>query len=96
VGVPAPDGDERLGAVIELEPGASRRQVLAALRAEFKRMGGGRPDVILFAGVPLSGRSRKPDRQAAARLIASAPERTTVPADGMSAAGSLAARRISW
>jgi acyl-CoA synthetase (AMP-forming)/AMP-acid ligase II len=96
VGVPAPDGDERLGAVIELEPGASRHQVVAALRAEFKRMGADRPDVILFAGVPLSGRSRKPDRQAAARLIATAPERTTVPADGISAAGSLSARRISW
>ena len=73
VGVPAPDGDERLGAVIELDPGADRDQVLAALRARSDRMGAGRPDVILFAAVPLAGRSRKPDRQAAARLFASAP-----------------------
>jgi olefin beta-lactone synthetase len=77
VGLPAPDGDERLGAVVELDPGADRDRALAALRAQFGRMGAARPDVILFADVPLSGRSRKPDRQAAARLIASAPERTT-------------------
>ena len=73
VGVPAPDGDERLGAVIELDPGADRDQVLAALRARSERMGAGRPDMILFAAVPLAGRSRKPDRQAAARLFTSAP-----------------------
>ena len=30
--------------------------------------------MILLAEVPLSGRSRKPDRQAAARLIAAAPD----------------------
>jgi acyl-CoA synthetase (AMP-forming)/AMP-acid ligase II len=70
VGVPAPDGDERLGAVVELDPGADRDEVLAALRAQSGRMGVGRPDVILFASIPLSGRSRKPDRLAAARLIA--------------------------
>ena len=74
VGVPAADGDERLGAVIELDPGTGREQVLAALRAWFDRMGAGRPDVVLLAEVPLSGRSRKPDRRAAARLIASAPD----------------------
>jgi acyl-CoA synthetase (AMP-forming)/AMP-acid ligase II len=73
VGVPAADGDERLGAVVELDPGAEPDRVLAALRAQFDRMGGYRPDVIVFAQVPLSGRSRKPDRHAAARLIASAP-----------------------
>jgi acyl-CoA synthetase (AMP-forming)/AMP-acid ligase II len=78
VGVPASDGDERLGAVVELDPGADRDHVLAALRAQFGRMGVGRPDVILFAAVPLSGRSRKPDRQAAARLLASAPERMRI------------------
>jgi olefin beta-lactone synthetase len=77
-GVPAADGDERLGAVIELDPGAGRDQVLAALRARSDRLGAGRPDVILFAEVPLSGRSRKPDRQAAARLVASAPAEAMV------------------
>ena len=96
VGVPAPDGDERLGAVVELGPGADRDQVNAALRARFDRMGAARPDVILFAEVPLSGRSRKPDRQAAARLIASAQGKTTVPARGMLPRSPVASRGTSW
>lgn len=96
VGVPAPDGDERLGAVVELDPGADRDQVNTALRAQLARMGAARPDVILFAAVPLSGRSRKPDRHAAARLIASAPGKVIVPADGISRRGSFTSRRISW
>jgi acyl-CoA synthetase (AMP-forming)/AMP-acid ligase II len=96
VGVPAPDGDERLGAVIELSPGASRDQVSAELRAQFDRMGAARPDVMLFAEVPLSGRSRKPDRQAAARLIASAAGTMTVPAHGTVPGGSVTSRRTSW
>jgi acyl-CoA synthetase (AMP-forming)/AMP-acid ligase II len=96
VGVPAADGDERLGAVVELDHGADRDHVLAALRARFDRMGAGRPDVLLFAGVPLSGRSRKPDRQAAARLIVSAPERARIPATGTSWRDSFTSRRASW
>ena len=96
VGVPAADGDERLGAVVELGPGADRDQVLAALRERFDRMGAGRPDLIVFAGVPLSGRSRKPDRQAAARLIASAPRRARIPASGKSRRGPFTSRRASW
>jgi acyl-CoA synthetase (AMP-forming)/AMP-acid ligase II len=96
VGVPAADGDERLGAVVELDPGADRHQVLAALRARSDRMGAGRPDLILFAGVPLSGRSRKPDRQAAARLIAAAPERARISVSGTSWRGPFASRRASW
>ena len=96
VGVPAPDGDERLGAVVELDPGADPDQVNTALRAQFDRMGADRPDMILFAEVPLSGRSRKPDRHAAARLIASAPGKMIVPADGMSPRGSFTSRRTSW
>ena len=90
------DGDERLGAVVELDPGADRDQVNTALRAQLDRMGAARPDVILFAAVPLSGRSRKPDRHAAARLIASAPGKVIVPADGISPRGSFTSRRISW
>jgi acyl-CoA synthetase (AMP-forming)/AMP-acid ligase II len=96
VGVPAPDGDERLGAVVELDPGADPDRVLAALRAQFGRMGVGRPDVILLAEVPLSGRSRKPDRQAAARLVASAPEGAIVPAGRTSSNGPFTSRRVSW
>jgi olefin beta-lactone synthetase len=96
VGVPAPDGDERLGAVVELDPGADRDCVLKALREQFGRMGTARPDAILFAAVPLSGRSGKPDRHAAARLIASAPEGALVPADGTSPNGPFIARRTSW
>lgn len=95
VGAPAPDADERLGAVVELDPGADRDQVLAALRAQFGRMGAYRPDVILFAQVPLSGRSRKPDRPAAARLIAAAPQRALVPA-GRPTRGALSPGRQSW
>jgi acyl-CoA synthetase (AMP-forming)/AMP-acid ligase II len=96
VGGPAPDGDERLGAVVELDPGADRDQVLAALRAQSGRMGAGCPDVILFAQVPLSGRSRKPDRRAAARLIASAPEGAAAPGGRPAGSGPFTARRISW
>jgi olefin beta-lactone synthetase len=77
VGIPATDADERVAAVIELEPGADRDRVKSALHQRFARMGSARPDVLLFAPVPLSGRSRKPDRQAAARLAASAPARST-------------------
>jgi hypothetical protein len=33
-------------------------------------MGSARPDALVFADVPLSGRSRKPDRAATARLAA--------------------------
>ena len=68
VGVPAPDQDERVAAVVELEPGADRDQVRAWLRARFESMGSARPDLLLFAPVPLSGRSRKPDRAAASEL----------------------------
>jgi olefin beta-lactone synthetase len=70
VGVPAGDGDERLVAVVEPEPGADRRAVRAALAPALARMGSARPDAVVFAPVPLAGRSRKPDRAAAAALAA--------------------------
>jgi acyl-CoA synthetase (AMP-forming)/AMP-acid ligase II len=70
VGVPAGDGDERLVAVVELEPGADAGHVNATLRPVLQRMGSARPDAVVFAPVPLAGRSRKPDRAAAARLAA--------------------------
>lgn len=72
VGVPAADGDERVAAVVELAPGADQNRARSALLERFDRMGSARPDVLLFAPVPLSGRSRKPDRQAAAQLAAAA------------------------
>jgi acyl-CoA synthetase (AMP-forming)/AMP-acid ligase II len=72
VGVPADDGDERLVAVVETQPGADRNRVRAALTAPLERMGAARPDRVLFATVPVSGRSRKPDRRAAAELAATA------------------------
>jgi acyl-CoA synthetase (AMP-forming)/AMP-acid ligase II len=72
VGVPAGDGDERLVAVIEPAAGASEHEVRTALREPLARMGAARPDRLLFARIPLAGRSRKPDRQATARLAASA------------------------
>ncbi|MFI1987806.1 class I adenylate-forming enzyme family protein [Actinoplanes sp. NPDC020271] len=68
VGIPAGDGDEAVVAIIETAPGANRADVEAALREPLHRMGGARPDHVLFAPVPLAGRSRKPDRAAAASL----------------------------
>ena len=70
VGVPAADGDERVVAVVHPAPGADERSVRAALRVPLARMGSARPDDVVFARVPLAGRSRKPDRAAAAGLAA--------------------------
>ncbi|WP_436521540.1 class I adenylate-forming enzyme family protein [Actinoplanes sp. HUAS TT8] len=72
VGVPAGDGDEDVVAIVETTPGTDRAQVEAALREPLRRMGAARPDRVLFAPVPLAGRSRKPDRIAAAALATSA------------------------
>ncbi|MER7582361.1 class I adenylate-forming enzyme family protein [Kitasatospora sp. NPDC097691] len=65
VGVPAEDGDERLVALVQPTPGADPRRLRTALRGPLDRMGSARPDAVLFGTVPLSGRSRKPDRTAA-------------------------------
>ncbi|MEU8657066.1 class I adenylate-forming enzyme family protein [Actinoplanes philippinensis] len=73
VGVPAGDGDEHVVAIVETTPGASRVAVEAALRGPLDRMGSARPDRVLFAPVPLAGRSRKPDRHAAASLASGIP-----------------------
>ncbi|GIE75683.1 fatty-acyl-CoA synthase [Actinoplanes philippinensis] len=73
VGVPAGDGDEHVVAIVETTPGASRVAVEAALRGPLDRMGSARPDRVLFATVPLAGRSRKPDRHAAASLASGIP-----------------------
>ncbi|GAA4600401.1 acyl-CoA synthetase (AMP-forming)/AMP-acid ligase II [Actinoplanes octamycinicus] len=70
VGVPAGDGDEDVVAIVETTPGADPAAVRAALREPLRRMGAARPDRVLFAPVPLAGRSRKPDRAAAAHLAA--------------------------
>ncbi|MDP9796491.1 acyl-CoA synthetase (AMP-forming)/AMP-acid ligase II [Catenuloplanes nepalensis] len=70
VGVPADDEDETVAAVVELEPGASETAVRGALRGPLARMGEARPDHLVFAPVPVSGRSRKPDRAAASALAA--------------------------
>jgi acyl-CoA synthetase (AMP-forming)/AMP-acid ligase II len=72
VGVPAGDGDERVVAVVQPGAGSSPEAVRAALRGPLARMGAARPDAVLLADVPLAGRSRKPDRAAAARLAAGA------------------------
>lgn len=68
VGVPAADGDERVVAVVQTVPGADVARVRAALDVPLGRMGSARPDAVVFARVPLAGRSRKPDRAAAARI----------------------------
>ncbi|GAA1597517.1 AMP-binding protein [Actinoplanes couchii] len=70
VGVPAGDGDEQVVAVVETTPGADRAAVEAALHEPLQRMGAARPDRLIFAPVPLSGRSRKPDRAAASAVAA--------------------------
>ncbi|MFJ8584878.1 class I adenylate-forming enzyme family protein [Streptomyces sp. NPDC093595] len=70
VGVPAGDSDERLVAVVQPGPGADRDALRAALEGPLERMGTARPDAVLLADIPLSGRSLKPDRAATARLAA--------------------------
>ncbi|MEU9981882.1 class I adenylate-forming enzyme family protein [Streptomyces sp. NPDC050856] len=70
VGVPAGDGDERLVAVVQPARGADHGRVRAALAGPLERMGTARPDALLLADIPLSGRSLKPDRAATARLAA--------------------------
>ncbi|KOT30527.1 acyl-CoA synthetase [Streptomyces caelestis] len=70
VGVPAGDGDERLVAVVQPGGGADRAALRAALHGPLERMGTARPDAVLFADIPVSGRSRKPDRAETARLAA--------------------------
>ncbi|MFG2988500.1 class I adenylate-forming enzyme family protein [Streptomyces sp. NPDC048257] len=70
VGVPAGDGDERLVAVVQPQRGADEQAVRAALSEPVRRMGTARPDALILARIPLSGRSRKPDRAATAALAA--------------------------
>lgn len=70
VGIPAGDGDERLVALVEPQAGAAEGALRAALAEPVRRMGSARPDALLFARIPLAGRSRKPDRAAAAALAA--------------------------
>jgi acyl-CoA synthetase (AMP-forming)/AMP-acid ligase II len=70
VGVPAADGDEQLVALVEPEPGAEPAVVRERLRPVLAAMGSASPDAVLFAPVPLAGRSRKPDRSAASVLCA--------------------------
>ncbi|WFE29035.1 class I adenylate-forming enzyme family protein [Solwaraspora sp. WMMD791] len=81
VGVPGVDGDEQLVALVQPDPGADQARLRAALRPVLARMGSARPDRVVFARVPLAGRSRKPDRQAAARLLAGQPTATAVDGD---------------
>ncbi|RSS42004.1 long-chain fatty acid--CoA ligase [Streptomyces sp. WAC07061] len=70
VGIPAGDGDERLVAVVQPQPGVPEPALRAALSEPLRRMGTARPDALLFADIPLSGRSRKPDRAAVSALAA--------------------------
>ncbi|MFB6520409.1 AMP-binding protein [Streptomyces sp. NPDC056401] len=77
VGVPADGdgdgrdyGDERLVAVVQPCHGAAEPALRSALAGPLRRMGTAAPDALLFARIPLSGRSRKPDRAATATLAA--------------------------
>ena len=73
VGVAAADGDERVVAVVQPAPGVAEQHLRSALRDPLARMGAARPDALIFARIPLAGRSRKPDRAATARLAAAHP-----------------------
>ncbi|MDH6141957.1 acyl-CoA synthetase (AMP-forming)/AMP-acid ligase II [Kitasatospora sp. GP30] len=66
VGVSDGQGDERLVALVQPRGSSDPRTLRAALAAPLARMGTARPDAVLFGEVPLAGRSRKPDRKAAA------------------------------
>jgi olefin beta-lactone synthetase len=70
VGVRATDGDERVVAVVEPARGAQAATIRAALAGALARMGAARPDAVVFATVPVAGRSRKPDRAATTALAA--------------------------
>lgn len=72
VGVPGEDGDERVVAVIEPEPGVDHGRLRSALDPVLAGMGSAWPDAVLFARIPTAGRSRKPDRAATATLAARA------------------------
>ncbi|MFE9563023.1 AMP-binding protein [Streptomyces sp. NPDC006487] len=63
-------GDERLVAVVQPCHGTSEPALRSALTGPLRRMGTAAPDALLFARIPLSGRSRKPDRAATAALAA--------------------------
>jgi acyl-CoA synthetase (AMP-forming)/AMP-acid ligase II len=73
VGVPAGDGDERVVALVQPAAGTSAADVRAALAGPLDRMGSARPDEVRLTRIPLAGRSRKPDRAAAA-ILAAAPQ----------------------
>ncbi|MCE7083005.1 class I adenylate-forming enzyme family protein [Streptomyces sp. ST2-7A] len=68
-------GEERLVALVEPSRGADPARLRAALRAPLAGMAGARPDAVVLAAVPRSGRSGKPDRAAASRLAAELLER---------------------
>lgn len=70
VGVPGADLDERLVLVVEPEPGHSPDAVRRSLREPLTALGAARPDAVVVATIPTSGRSRKPDRGATAALAA--------------------------
>ncbi|MGW5400536.1 AMP-binding protein, partial [Streptomyces sp. NPDC003952] len=63
-------GDERLVAVVQPCHGAAEPALRSALAGPLRRMGRAAPDALVFARIPLSGRSRKPDRAATAALAA--------------------------
>ncbi|MCX5295131.1 acyl--CoA ligase [Streptomyces sp. NBC_00193] len=63
-------GDERLVAVVQPCHGTAEPALRSALAGPLRRMGTAAPDALLFARIPLSGRSRKPDRAATAALAA--------------------------
>lgn len=70
VGVPAADGNEQVALLVQPRAGVRLIDLRRALDKQIDRMGVATPDHVLFETIPLSGRSRKPDRSAASRLAA--------------------------
>ena len=70
IGIPAAEGNEQVALVVQPRSGVSSADIRRGLEIPLGRMGAAKPDHVLFETVPLSGRSRKPDRAATAKLVA--------------------------
>lgn len=68
IGVPDGDGEELVVAYLEPNGNVPAAEIAAQLRSVYATWGEHRPDVTILASIPLAGRSKKPDRAAAAAL----------------------------
>ncbi|KDN84238.1 AMP-binding protein [Kitasatospora cheerisanensis] len=89
VGVPAPDGDEQLVALVQPRPGADPHRLRAALRTPLARMGSARPDALLLGPVPSPA---VPTNPTARPPPTTAPDNSPSPADAPGPGGGEAPR----